>query len=381
MSVEGGEAAADALTGVVAGRTVEPEAGNARTGREAVHPVCLNCGVALTGAYCASCGQSAHIHRSFRSLGHDILHSVFHFEGKFWRTIPELVFHPGRLTRRYIDGERAKFISPMALFLFTVFVMYGIFALLPDMDWNDPPPFTGSEELGAVDSIGESMEAVRLELEDPGISPSQRAELELQMRSFELSRALMQASASGEGERYEELQAEYEEAEGADAADAERTDSGAPTPSESAQDEGTNPFSRALQKLEENPDLVFYKMKSNGFKWSWLLVPFSIPFMWALFFWRREFALYDHAIFVTYSIRFMMILLILSTLAQIAGAGGGVQVALLMLLPPLHLYKQLRGTYRLSRLAALLRLFFVLIAAVVVLSAFVTMLLLIGALE
>lgn len=45
--------------------------------------------------------------RSGRSPGaivrHNILHGVFHFEGKIWRTIPELCFRPGRLIRRYID--------------------------------------------------------------------------------------------------------------------------------------------------------------------------------------------------------------------------------------------------------------------------------------
>jgi hypothetical protein len=56
--------------------------------------------VVLAGAYCAACGQPAHIHRALVSLGHDILHGVFHCDGKFWRSLPELALHPGRLTRR-----------------------------------------------------------------------------------------------------------------------------------------------------------------------------------------------------------------------------------------------------------------------------------------
>src|SRR5690606_35941496 len=95
-----------------------------------------------------------HIHRTFQSLGHDVLHSVFHFEGKFWRTMPELVFRPERLTRRYIDGERAKFISPMALFLFTVFVMYGVFAFMPELDWEDPPPLPGAPAIPRFEISG-----------------------------------------------------------------------------------------------------------------------------------------------------------------------------------------------------------------------------------
>src|SRR5690606_15869664 len=114
VTIEGGEAAADVLTGAVAASTVEPEAGTARTEREGRAGSCLNCGATLTGHYCASCGQSAHIHRSLRSLGHDVLHSVLHFARKFWRTIPwralscgtaHAPVHPGRAREVHLaDG-------------------------------------------------------------------------------------------------------------------------------------------------------------------------------------------------------------------------------------------------------------------------------------
>ena len=92
--------------------------------RRRAHGVCLNCGTALIGEFCHACGQNGHVHRTLGSIGHDLLHGVFHFEGKIWRTLPMLVAHPGSLTRRYIDGERARFVSPLALFLFFVFLMF-----------------------------------------------------------------------------------------------------------------------------------------------------------------------------------------------------------------------------------------------------------------
>ena len=123
------EAAGDVLTGGVIAGAIEAERGaSAPRAEDAAHEACRNCGATLSGPFCARCGQAAHIHRSLLSLGHDILHSVFHFEGRIWRTLPQLFFHPGRLTRRYIDGERAKFVSPMALFLFTVFLMFAVFS-------------------------------------------------------------------------------------------------------------------------------------------------------------------------------------------------------------------------------------------------------------
>ncbi len=55
---------------------------------------------------------------------------MLHFDGKIWRTLPLLAWHPGELTRRYIEGERARFVSPMALFLFSVFLMFAAVGMM-----------------------------------------------------------------------------------------------------------------------------------------------------------------------------------------------------------------------------------------------------------
>src|SRR3982751_1883776 len=122
------EALGDAVTGGIVGRAVEPKAGEASDGH--THETnCLNCGSELVGDFCYACGQHAHVHRTLSAFFHDFLHGVLHFEGKIWRTLPLLAWKPGELTRRYIDGERARFVSPIALFLFSVFLMFGVIGL------------------------------------------------------------------------------------------------------------------------------------------------------------------------------------------------------------------------------------------------------------
>ena len=66
-----------------------------------------------------------------RSAGflQDFVQGLFNFEGKIWRTLPMLAWCPGLMTRRYIAGERARFISPVALYLFTVFAMFAVLNL------------------------------------------------------------------------------------------------------------------------------------------------------------------------------------------------------------------------------------------------------------
>jgi len=110
----------------------------------------------------------------------------------------------------------------------------------------------------------------------------------------------------------------------------------------------------AWKKAQENPQLLAYKLQSNAYKFAWLLIPISVPFVALTFLWRRKFGLYDHTIFTTYSITFMIALAFVASLASqfVSGTLG----FLLLLYAPFHLYRQLRGTYALSRFSAFWRL-------------------------
>ena len=377
------EAAADAVTGALIASAVEPQAGGAvPPDSDDPRAACLNCGATLTGAFCAACGQRAQIHRSFVSLGHDILHGAFHFDSKLWRTLPELVFRPGRLTRRYIDGERAKFISPMALYLLSVFLMYAVFSFTGGAA---PTIIPGASQFqvgntAAIDAMRQEIGELEVELEAPGLSVERRAEIEAGIAGLRSSLEVMESIGRGDWANVERIQ-ESVEAE----IEREREREAARPAGESAPDDNASPsdnrLTRAIQEVNENPGLMAYKMKTNGYKFAWALVPLSIPFMWPLFFWRRNVKAYDHAVFVTYSISFMMLLLIFTSLLGLAGLGTGFIVLILIFVPPLHIYKQLRGTYGSSRFGAFARTCLLLFAALIVLSIYTALLVGIGALD
>src|SRR6185295_11813963 len=107
-----------------------------------------------------------------------------------------------------------------------------------------------------------------------------------------------------------------------------------------------------LEKARKNPELLFYKLKTNTYKFSWALIPISVPFVWLLFPFSRRFHLYDHTVFVTYSLCFMMLLLMAGTLVGLV-APAIAQFA--WFIPPIHMYRQLRGTYALTRWGAIWR--------------------------
>ncbi len=388
MSGEG-EAAGDVLTGAIVAGTIEGASGKKGP---AVHAgQCLNCGATLGGAFCSSCGQRAHLHRSLLHLGHDILHGVFHFEGKLWRTIPELFFHPGRLTRRYIDGERAKFISPMALYLFTVFLMFGVFSFTTSDVFDSTKESVAGDVVeqwkegnqSAKERTQERADAVREELEDPDLSPQKRAELEKKLSDLQSAQAVMEALSNGDWAALQNLETNETAKQALEEAK-QKADAGVNKKSRSSTDINIGwpalqeRLERNVKELKDNPSLAFYKLKIASYKYSWALIPLSVPFMWLLFFWRRDIHLYDHAIFITYSISFMMTFLIVLTLAAAFGVSGAIWGTALGIVPPLHLYKQLRHAYKLSRFGAWLRLFLLSIAISIVLTIFFVLLLMIG---
>ena len=88
------EGIGEAVTGAVLARAVEPVAGEVGADGHTHERNCLNCGCKLVGAYCHCCGQKAHIHRSLRAFVGDFIAGILNFEGKFWRTLPMLLWRP-----------------------------------------------------------------------------------------------------------------------------------------------------------------------------------------------------------------------------------------------------------------------------------------------
>jgi hypothetical protein len=145
---------------------------------------------------------------------------------------------------------------------------------------------------------------------------------------------------------------------------------------------GWAPLDRAIAKAEANPSLLFYKVQTNAYKFSWALIPISLPFLWLLFLHRRryrqEFGAYDHLVFVTYSIAFMSLGAVILALLRPLGLGEAVIGTAITFVPPIHMYRQLRGAYQLSRWSAVWRTFVLVVSSFVSLSLFLVLLVVAG---
>src|SRR5690606_39095357 len=165
------------------------------------------CGSPLVSSTSHSCGQRGHVHKTLGAFFHDLLHGVLHFEGKIWRTLPILVWRPGQLTREYIDGRRATYVSPIALFLFTIFLLFATFSAM-----GGSKALTESVDLDTERATQQALTTTDAEIararerlaatDDPDSRErheAQIAQLEQQRRFIEAARG-NEAAASSPGE-------------------------------------------------------------------------------------------------------------------------------------------------------------------------------------
>ena len=93
---------------------------------------CLNCGASLGGPFCQACGQkAASVHLGFGAVLHEITHEFLHLDGKIFTTLKVLVTRPGQLTKDLVDGHRARFITPLRLYLTASILFFFLFTALP----------------------------------------------------------------------------------------------------------------------------------------------------------------------------------------------------------------------------------------------------------
>jgi hypothetical protein len=431
------EALGAATTAGLAAATLErARASSHGEGAHATHEACANCGATVIGKYCAQCGQSTHIHRSLFHMVEELLHGMFHFDTKAWRTIPMLIFKPGRLTRNYIDGHRVRYVSPLALFLFMVFLSFFVASLTNDdvgqkalspaakqaqlndyvtqLDEANAAVAKAGVALSEASKNGGNVDDAKETLEDAKKDASE-IQKSVQDLTTELN-AVKAASTKADAGKTGAVKPDVAKAEApsgdvakiedgnivagntvvaaiGDAKDgAQGSTQGAavgnvntgvpvvhsinPKIEKFASkfrnktiDTGSPAMDLAIKHAVNNPELAIYKLKNTVYKYSFMLVPISLPFMWILFFWKRNVKMFDHAVFVLYSLCFMSVLFIVAALANIAGVKTEI-AALAILIPPVHIFAQLRGAYNLGRFSALWRTCILVVVAFIVLILF-----------
>jgi hypothetical protein len=348
-------------------------AGALSSGRH--HPVvagraCENCGTPVSVRYCTSCGQlGADFHRPVWDLVGSSIADMFSLDGRLWHTLPPLMLRPGRMTRDYILGKRARFVPPFRLFLLTSVIFFlTVFTVLEHQPWmkelrlnpNSQPSgeFVVGGDIRFNISAPPDTETLRRQLEAADLSEAERAQIEAA-----LARLPEQGSL-----------APFILDNGTIDREALRASIAASNPGLTPQQlEAAQSTADRFANFYENQERFANRMKEWAPRFTLLFLPIFSALLALTYAWHRRRYFYDHMIS---GLHFQTFVYVLATLLVLASAAvppfTPVAAALGPLLIFVYLWRMLRVTYDTGWGMAFLRTGFLLTAAQVILALLAT---------
>jgi len=92
--------------------------------------LCKNCDSELQPEFefCPNCGQKVNDELTLKILFYNTISNYFSFDARFLKSFFPLMFKPGYLARKYLDGKRLLFLHPAQMYLFVSFAFFFIFS-------------------------------------------------------------------------------------------------------------------------------------------------------------------------------------------------------------------------------------------------------------
>jgi hypothetical protein len=144
--------------------------GTSSMGSDLTGARCLNCGEPLSGPFCSRCGQRAiPAYPTLRELVGDAWQELSGYDGRVVRTFRHLMRRPGALTLEVLEGHRARYVSPVRVYLVASLIYFLVSAASPNLTKPSAPERSSSK--------------VNIDLANPEaalgkFTPEQRAEMQ-----------------------------------------------------------------------------------------------------------------------------------------------------------------------------------------------------------
>lgn len=96
---------------------------------------CANCRALMVGEFCHQCGQrDRELVRGAFSMMWEAVAEMFELDSRVRKTIGPLFFKPGFLSREWVAGRRASYVTPVRLYLFVSIVFFIVLSAVTQFD-------------------------------------------------------------------------------------------------------------------------------------------------------------------------------------------------------------------------------------------------------
>ncbi|MFY0602846.1 MAG: DUF3667 domain-containing protein [Flavobacteriaceae bacterium] len=125
-------------------------------------PECYNCGHPFSGheKFCPDCGQKNKRKKiTFKSFLAEVFNGFISWDAKFWKTLIPLLTKPGKVSRDFIDGKRARYSNPFQFYL-TVSIVFFLILGIVDKYHEFSDVDNGRNDFAIVDLRNDNKEKI-----------------------------------------------------------------------------------------------------------------------------------------------------------------------------------------------------------------------------
>ena len=116
--------------------------------------VCENCGSVRPSPFCPQCGQNDRNYaRGLATVVWEFGREAFEMDSRFLQTLKLLLFKPGSLTNEFSRNRRARYMSPIRLYLFTSFLFVLVLSLAMPDSWSEDAIQMGGDSDGLPEGV------------------------------------------------------------------------------------------------------------------------------------------------------------------------------------------------------------------------------------
>lgn len=119
---------------------------------------CLNCEkpLEISDNFCSYCGQKNRIKLlNFGNFINNLFSGLFNYDSRFWQTFVPLLIKPGKVSKNYVQGKRARFVNPFQLYLNVSIVFFLIVGISNKIDSSNKIPENVLKFNNSIDSLSQ----------------------------------------------------------------------------------------------------------------------------------------------------------------------------------------------------------------------------------
>jgi len=324
---------------------------------------CLNCGhpLDISDKYCPNCGQLNSTKRlSFTDFFNEFFANFFAYDSRFRRTLTAMLFHPGKISKDYIQGKRERYANPFRFYLSVSIIFFIIWSFSNNMVNLGSTDYANTKDIQEMSP--EDLENLRTDLKNVPALENAPVSIDSLLIKQQINSAKTYKDFYISQEKLDSLPflASFEKQFDLYNNFYKETEISKPIIALDSLHHSTSTFNRWVYKkvvdwnaIQKNPE-IFIGYFINKLP---LIIFFYLPvfalFIWLLY-WRRPFNYMEHLIFTfhvqTIFFVLMGISLIISDLFNWDSVSG-----ILILLFLFYLYKALRNFYGQGRFKTLVK--------------------------